>query len=150
MSEDDNESPSSLRDKLGATTNTAIEMAARAVIAEQKLTLVTKEDLKGVPVDEIEARAKALQSERQQAADNALKTALEQRGITDVDKFLETLDKGEGGDRGDILRQQFEQTRSQSGVGGAPPKTGQVDISDIEGPTNGPKQLRRYFDAQPS
>lgn len=88
--EDDEQTGSALRNKLESTLqeNKTLaaqlgELKAKDVLREQGLDLVKVDDLKDIPVDEIETRAQSLQEERSAAQRDLVKTALQRQGVKD-------------------------------------------------------------------
>lgn len=87
-SEDRNETGGSLREKLEAAlaqnAQLATEVAsvrAEKLIAAKEFQFVTPEDLKGVKLDELEARATALEAAGAKTAEAALRRLFEKQGL---------------------------------------------------------------------
>lgn len=93
---DENESASSLRQRLSEAYAKATAATARAVIAEKGLSHVSVDDLKGIGLDDIETKALELNEQRKRMGEDALREMLRQRGVEDVDKAVEQILNGNG------------------------------------------------------
>lgn len=115
MADSANEDPKDFRQKLGATTNLAVDALAQAAIATEGLQHVTLEDAKGLEPDlasggqNVAEHLRRINTERQALADKNLDTLLAQKGMT---------------------REQFDALQAQPAAQGAPPNQGGGGIPD--------------------
>ncbi len=137
---DDEESGSSLRRKLESTlaqnkelTEQVATFKATQVISDNGFDLVNPTDLTGVPLDELEARAKALQEERVEVAQRFLSERL---GVAE-DQVTALL----AGDT--ASKEAFDRVRKTNSVSGEP-----VRDNPMEGVSPGVGRLRAAFAAK--
>ena len=130
-----------LRKKLSEVSNLATDALARAVIAEENLTHVTVEDFRGTDPMAVEEKARSLNAERQQAEEQALRRALESRGVTDIDKALAQL--GGGGTNVDAAA--LARARGVGAITGTH-DTGAIDVAKL--PDQDTSAIKAYFAAQ--
>lgn len=136
--EDQSEGASSLREKLADRSNLATDALARAVIAEEGLEFIEVSDFRGMDPEKVEESARALNAEREGAANKALETLLKSKGIDSLEEL-----QG-GGGAGSDTRAAVERTRQATGV----PASGKVDdISHLD-PLDGSAQMREHFKRQ--
>lgn len=133
--DDQQESNRFLRDKLSTTSNLATDALARAVIAEETLAYVKVEDFKGSDPTKVEEQARALNAEREVAANEALSQLLKSKGVDDVDALI-AQGGGGGGNR-----EAIEAARRQTG---APSVSASKDLSHID-PLDGSAQMVEHF-----
>lgn len=137
---DDAESGGTLRRKLEEALSLNKELTAQVasfkatqVISDQGFDLVKPEDLQGVPLEEVEARAQALQEERVGVAQRFLSERL---GVA--------ADQVEGLLAGDPAgREAFDRIRQTTAVTGEP-----VRDNPLDGVTPGVGRLRAAFAAK--
>lgn len=131
-----------LRKKLSEVSNLATDALARAVIAEENLTHVTVEDFRGSDPLTVEEKARSLNAERQQAEEQALRRALESRGVTDIDKALAQL----GGNATPAVdAAALARARGVGAITGTH-DTGGIEVDKL--PDQDTSALRAYFAAQ--
>lgn len=137
---DDEESGSSLRRKLESTlaqnkelTERVATFEAARVISDNGFDLVNPDELKGVALDELEARAKAMQEERVEVAQRFLSERL---GVAE-DQVSALL----AGDT--ASKDAFDRVRKANSVSGEP-----VRDNPMEGVTPGVSRLRAAFAAK--
>jgi len=145
MPDDGNESASSLREKLSESHHVAASALARAVIAEQGLTHVKPDDLKGTKLDEIEATALALEDQRKSAGLDALKTMLAAKGVEDVESAVQSFLEGKPSEPA-VDSAALARAREVGSTSGTPGQLG--EMSELMKSNNGPQQLQAYFEAQ--
>jgi len=136
MSDQEDESPSGLRQKLSekaqeakVNEEVARDERARRVIAEQGFTHLKPSDFAEVPLSEIEGRAQTLNDERKASADEQLRQALADRGIEDIDAALATLESGSSG-QSDSAKEALARARQVGAASGGPVTP---DITELAG-----------------
>lgn len=132
-----------LRKKLSEVSNLATDALARAIIAEENLTHVTVEDFRGSDPLTVEEKARSLNTERQQAEEQALRRALESRGVTDIDAALKQLQGG--GDTRSAQADAYGRARGVGSIAGTPSTVG-IDVTKL--PDQDTSAIKAYFAAQ--
>ena len=145
---DEDESASSLRQKLSESHAKQVEFAQRAALAELKLdgkVHITEEDLKGTKPDEMFERAKSLNEQAEQAGRDALASMLEAQGVDDVDAAVAAVLEGgpAPGAKQQLDTDAINRAR-QVGATGGPVRS--TDISHLG--DDGGAQMRHYFAEQ--
>lgn len=124
-SEDEKESGSSLRKKLEAAlkerdeaVQAAVSARAQVLISEKGYTHLTAEDLAGVSLSDLEAKADELEAQKAAADAAAIRRVLEAKGFKDSE--LEQAVKGLLGDEQDGTATQ-DRLREAARLQGTPP-----------------------------
>lgn len=148
MATDADENPSNLRKIISETHSIAAQGLARAVIAEKGLKHVKMEDLVSLPLAELEAKAVEIETQREEAGMEALRSLLESKGVTDIDAAIASLTGGNPDGDGTAEPPAFdaEAVARARGIGATPGQTGKPDLRAIE--NDGPAQLQHYFEAK--
>lgn len=102
---------------------------AAEVISARRLVAVTPEDLKGVPLAEIEAKAIELESSKLEAARSTIRKAYEAQGLSgeELDAAVDQAFAGRGGSDHAEARRFYANTASVGGV----PLSDRVDTSQM-------------------
>lgn len=138
MSDDDQESGSKLRDKLEAEiarsrelTSQLVGYKAREVIEAKQWQHVTAEDLKGVGLEELEAKGAELEASKAALKESVLKEVLSKQGITgeDLDAAIGQL-VGKVSPADDTTAALARMRAAQSAAGTAP---GKLDTPGVFG-----------------
>jgi len=147
MAEED-ESASSLRQKLSESHARQVEFAQRAALAELKVegaVHIKPEDLKGVKPEEMFERARSLNEQAEQAGREALASMLQAQGVEDVDAAVSAV--LEGGPAPDAKPQMDTDAISRARQVGA--SSGPVRTEDLTHlGEDGGAQMRHYFSEQ--
>jgi hypothetical protein len=121
------ESGSTLRQKLEAALaeNQSLKVTlgttkASQVIQEKGFTHVKPDDLKGVDLEHIEARAEAIQQERQKFLEESLKATFQAQGISDDEELTARVQAVLGPQAAQEVAEAAAYGRVQSVVGGTP------------------------------
>lgn len=124
--------------KLRSTVSDLEPYRAKDLISERGFDLVKVEDLKGVKPDEIEERAKEIQSQRVKEQEDLLRSALRRQGIDEED--LDDAVK-EMLDRHDAESEEAEATRRARDVAGRDskpvPKVNESELHSFDAITAG-------------
>lgn len=123
----DDQSGSTLRQKLEAAlaenaslkTTLGVSMASQ-VIREKGFTHVKPDDLKGVDLEHIEARAEAIQQEKQKFLEESLKATFQAQGISDDEELTQRVQAVLGPQAAQEVAEAAAYGRVQSVVGGTP------------------------------
>lgn len=139
--ESENESGGALRQKLEAALKTNAEKdaviatyKATDVIKAQGYKYVTPQDLTGVPIDELAAKAAELEGQKQAAASTLLKTAL--AGSVPAEQLDAEVARLLGGAKTDAAA---DRVHTVSQIQGLPANTPEVDLND------GPGMIRQFL-----
>lgn len=132
-----------LRKKLSEVSNLATDALVRALIAEEGLSHISVEEFRGSDPTQVEGKARTLNVERQQAEEQALRRALEARGVTDIDAAIKALGGQNSG--GSTQVDAYGRARSVGTLTGAPGGQG-IDISQL--PDQDRSAMKAHFAAQ--